>query len=378
MKLFQIYPFAQTVIQPQGRVVPAIKHLHFTQRNPYLSKSLGILLLLLSLCFLSGCTASNVEGSTAVKISKTDFLLNTVITIYLYDSADEDILNGCFQLIKKYEEIYSKTSSTSELYALNHRTLPVSKGKYKLSPELADILADSLYYCKLSEGTFDITIEPISSLWDFTAKPPVLPRKAAIKEQLPKVNYNYITLEGNEISFSKEGVGIDLGGIAKGYIADRVKEYLIQQGVHSAIINLGGNILCVGNKPDGVPFQIGVQKPFGAQNESIVTLNISDYSVVSSGVYERYFKKDGKLYHHLLNTKTGYPIDNHVLSVTIISPKSIDGDGLSTSCFALGVEKGLELINSLPNIYAVYVTDDYKLHYSSGMKEALNVSEMSN
>jgi FAD:protein FMN transferase len=348
---------------------------HSKLRHSLQPTILGIVLLSLILCTLSGCTTSNVKGSTAVKISGTDFLLNTVITIYLYDSDNEDILNGCFQVIKKYEEIYSRTSSTSELYALNHRTLPGEDGKYQISEELSHLLNKGLYYSKLSKGAFDITIEPITSLWDFTSDPPVLPGKKSINAQLPKVNYEYVTLEGNQISFAKAGVGIDLGAIAKGYIADRVKEYLIKQGVHSAIINLGGNILCVGNKPDGVPFQVGIQKPFGSQSETIATMDISDYSVVSSGIYEKYFKKNGKLYPHLLNTKTGYPYENNVLSVTIISPKSVDGDGLSTTCFALGVEKGLELINSLPDTYAVYVTDDYQLHYSAGMKESLNVKE---
>jgi thiamine biosynthesis lipoprotein len=347
-------------------------------KNFYKNIILRILLIsaiAISFCSLSGCQASNVKGSTAVKISGTDFLLNTVITIYLYDSDDEEILNGCFQVIKKYEEIYSRTSSTSELYALNHRTLPNNNGKYQISKELSDILSDGLYYSKLSKGGFDITIEPIVSLWDFTSDPPVLPSKESIEEQLPKVGYEYITLEGNEITFAKEGIGIDLGAIAKGYIADRVKDYLIQQGVHSAIINLGGNILCVGSKPDGVPFQVGIQRPFGTQSETMATMDITDYTVVSSGIYEKYFKEDGIIYHHLLDTKTGFPYDNNILSVTIITPRSVDGDGLSTTCFALGVEKGLELINSLPDTYAVYVTKDYQLHYSSGMKEALKVKE---
>ncbi len=354
--------------------------IHFKQplflKNTYKNTLFGILLLLLSCSCLSGCTVADVKGSTAEGISGTDFLLGTVITIYLYDSADDDILNGCFQLIKKYEDIYSRTLSTSELYALNHRSLQGTNGKYRISGELSDLLSYGLYYSKLSKGAFDITIEPISSLWDFTSDPAALPSQASIEEQLPNVSYEYIKLEGEEISFAKEGVRIDLGAIAKGYIADRVKDYLTGKGVHSAIINLGGNVLCVGTKPEGAPFRVGIQKPFATQSETMAVLEISDCSVVSSGVYERYLKKDGKLYHHLLNTKTGYPYDNDILSVTIISPKSVDGDGLSTTCFALGVEKGLELISQLPDTYALYITKDYKLHYSPGMKEALKVSEM--
>jgi thiamine biosynthesis lipoprotein len=182
-----------------------------------------------------------------------------------------------------------------------------------------------------------------------------------------------VQLSGREITYAKEGIGIDLGAIAKGYIADRVKEYLIKNGVKSALINLGGNLLCIGSKPDNIPFQIGIQKPYADRNETIATMEISDLSVVSSGVYERFFELDGKFYHHILNPKTGYPYDNGLISVTIISEKSVDGDGLSTSCFALGLDKGLQLIDRLPNTYAVFITKDYKLHYSSDFESAIRI-----
>lgn len=183
-------------------------------------------------------------------------------------------------------------------------------------------------------------------------------------------------LDGNLLTFAKEGMGLDLGAIAKGYIADRIKDYLLEQGVKSATINLGGNVLCVGEKPEGTPFKIGIQKPFSDRSETIAVMNISDKSVVSSGIYERYFEKDGKIYHHILNPATGYPYDNHLVSVTIISDKSVDGDGLSTSCFALGLDKGMELINSLPDVQAVFITDDYELHYSDGFEEEISMADV--
>ena len=143
--------------------------------------------------------------------------------------------------------------------------------------------------------------------------------------------------------------------------------------MESAIIDLGGNILCVGSRPGGDPFRIGLQRPFASRSETVATVEITDKSVVSSGIYERYFEEDGVLYHHILNPETGYPYDNGLVSVTIISDESVDGDGLSTSCFALGLEKGMELINSLPDVQAVFITEDRELHFSEGFEEELTV-----
>ena len=137
------------------------------------------------------------------------------------------------------------------------------------------------------------------------------------------------------------------------------------------MINLGGNVLTIGGKPDDTPFHIGIQKPFAEQNETITSIPVTDRSVVSSGVYERYFKKDGKIYHHLLDSATGYPKENNLLSVTILSDSSADGDALSTTCFTLGLEKGMELINRLDNVDAIFVTDDYQLHYSEKINDTI-------
>jgi thiamine biosynthesis lipoprotein len=299
--------------------------------------------------------------------------LNTVITINLYDKQDEALLQECFDLISKYENIYSRTSEHSELYTLNHGTAPYNGLTYQISDELGDLIKYGLYYSKLSSGAFDISVAPITSLWDFIALNPVLPKEEDILTALSTVNYEYIQLEENNITFTKKDVGLDLGAIAKGYIADRIKELLINNGVHSAMINLGGNVLCIGEKTEGIPFQVGIQKPFADRNEIIAVMEINDLSVVSSGIYERYFTLDGVSYHHILNPKTGYPYDNDLVSVTIISNKSVDGDGLSTTCFALGLDKGLKLIASLPGTYAVFITKDYEIYYSKGFKEAINV-----
>ncbi len=332
--------------------------------------------LVLSMAF-TGCSSSIKKENEDLKpnfITKSAFLLNTEVTINLYDKQEEEILDECMKLIKDYERIYSRTDETSELYSLNNRTAPHVGLTYQISDDLSDIVKYGLYYSKLSEGAFDITIAPITSLWNFTSPTPMLPTEEALQAALPLVDYKNINLLQNEITFAKDGVQIDLGAIAKGYIADKVKDYLLSRGVTSAMINLGGNVLCVGEKPDGTPFHVGIQKPYADRNETIAIMNINDLSVVSSGIYERFFTLNGKSYHHILNPETGYPYKNNLLSVTIISPKSTDGDGLSTTCFALGLDKGLELINSLSDIHAIFITDDYQIHYSKGFEDAITLT----
>lgn len=339
---------------------------------------LCIALMCFILIFFTGCDNNNSEESSDPTktdfLTGSEFLLNTVITINLYDKQEQEILDGCFDLIAEYENIFSRTIETSELYYLNNRTIPAEDGTYQLSDSLAEILSRSLSYGELTKGAFDITIEPVSSLWNFTSVTPIIPSDKDIQAALPYVNYNYIHLNGNRLSFDNDQVGIDLGAIAKGYIADKVKDYLIAHGVENAMINLGGNVLCVGTKPDGTPFHVGIQKPFADRNETIAIMDISDLSVVSSGIYERFFEADGVSYHHILNPKTGYPFKNDLISVTIISNKSLDGDCLSTSCFALGLQKGLELIASLEDTYAVFITSDYEIYYSEGFQDAIKIS----
>lgn len=332
-------------------------------------KNIKLFVLCLSmLFFISGCGKE--------PLSKTGFKLNTLITITIYDSSDEDILAKCFQICDKYEKIFSRTIEDSELYRLNHRLLkqiPGKKNTYEISEELAEVIKLGLFYSDISKGDLDISIAPISSLWDFTSENPTMPKEKDIKKALKKVNYQDVILSGTEITFKKKGMEIDLGCIAKGFIADRIKEYLLENKVESAVINLGGNVLCIGEKNGRQDFKIGIQKPFANKNETVLILGIKDKSVVSSGSYERYFEDGDKIYHHILNPKDGYPYQNDLLAVSIVSPKSVDGDGLSTVCFALGLEKGMELIDSIEDTYAVFITTDYKLHYSKNFKENIKI-----
>ena len=302
-------------------------------------------------------------------ITATAFKLNTVVKVTIYDSQDEKILQDALALCDKYEKIFSRTRTDSEIYLLNEGKLPQEDGYYILSEECAELIGKGLYYSELSGGAFDITIEPLSSLWDFTSGEKQIPDPQTLVEAQKHVGYEKVELKGNKIRFQEDGMGLELGAIAKGYIADKLKEFLISEGIESAVIDLGGNVLCIGTRPDGEAFRVGIQKPFADRNETVATAGIRDRSVVSSGIYERYFEKDGKLYHHILNPKSGYPYENGLTAVTILSDESVDGDGLSTVCFALGLEKGLELINSLSDTQAVFITEDGELHYSEHFEE---------
>ncbi|MBS6194966.1 MAG: FAD:protein FMN transferase [Clostridiales bacterium] len=327
-----------------------------------------ILLLVFSLLYRKQLSAKTEEP-----ISATEFKLNTVVTVTIYDSKDEQLLSDVMALCDNYENLFSRTKESSEIYQLNHGTLPQKEHAFLLSPETGELIEKALEYSRLSGGAFDPTIEPVSSLWDFTSGEKTVPSSQDIQTNLKLVDYTKVRLQNDRLEFSHEGMGLDLGAIAKGYIADRMKDFLVAQGVQSATINLGGNVLCIGAKPDETPFRIGIQKPFADRSETIAVVDITDKSVVSSGIYERFFEKDGAFYHHILNPKTGYPYDNSLVSVTIISDASVDGDGLSTTCFALGLEKGMELVNSLPDVQAVFITEDGELHYSENFHKELTV-----
>jgi thiamine biosynthesis lipoprotein len=317
---------------------------------------MGVFFLFLSLV---GCQRQTQS------VSKTTYALDTIIQITLYDSQEESLIDDCFALCSEYEKKFSRTKEESEIYKLNQ------DGEADVSRETLELIQKGLYYSELSKGMFDITIEPVSSLWNFTVEDEdaTLPNENDIKRAIKKVDYTKVKIDGNHVSFLEEGMGIDLGAIAKGYIADRLKEYLLAHEVGSAVINLGGNVLCIGKNVDGEDFSIGVQKPEKNSSEISAVLLIDDKSVVSSGTYERYITVDGVDYHHILNPKTGYSYQNGLSEVTIISNQSVDGDGLSTTCFALGIEEGIKLLNSIEDTCGMFIDESGETYYSDGFEE---------
>ena len=351
--------------------------------------------LVCPMLLFTGCgniTDADTSTTGNEPISISSIKLNTAVQITIYDSQDKALLDDCLALCDKYELVFSRTNEKSELYKLNHRKdtsdkdpnadgqttpYPVSgtADTWHISEDLASLLSQGLSITRESDGAFDIAIAPLTSLWDFTAEDPKVPDDAAIQKALPLCSSDGVTIDGQDITLPSDDIQFDVGAIAKGYIADRMKDLLVKKGVKSAIINLGGNVLCIGSKPDGTPFKVGIQKPFADRNETEAVMDITGKSVVSSGIYERCFKQNGKLYHHILNPKTGYPYDNSLISVTIISDQSVDGDALSTTCFALGLKDGLKFAEK-KGVQAVFITEDYELHYTDGFQDEINVTDV--
>ena len=333
-----------------------------------------IIMCLALVCLFAGCcllASTKQSGQGGLPVTGTQFCFDTVVSITLDDGngltperADQ-LLEQCFVMCRSYDEMFSRTREGSDVWRINHSGgVPV-----KVSDDTLSVIRTALEYSRLSDGMLDITIAPVKDLWDFTPEGThSLPSEGSMKEALSHVDYHNIIVENDTVTLSDPESALDLGCIAKGYIADRLKEYLVGEGVTSAILNLGGNVLTIGSKPSGDPFVLGIRHPFADSNDSIAAIRTSDHSLVSSGVYERYFVSGGTRYHHLLNPHTGMPQDNHLLSVTILSDSSTAGDALSTVCFLLGPEKGMELIETLPDTEAVFITDDYKLHPSSGLR----------
>ena len=246
------------------------------------------------------------------KLSKTAFVFDTVASISIYDedismSIKEELINNAFSICNDLDNKFSKTKETSEIYKYNNfRT--------DLSEETKYLLSQADYFTNISDGLFNLGIERLTTLWDVKNRK-TLPTKNEIKDA-----QNLI------------GSSFDFGAIVKGYACDKIKEYLISQSVQSAIINLGGNVLCIGSRDIFSGYNVGIAKPFD-DNEIIKVLNVKNKSVVTSGIYQRYFKinDDDKIYSHIINPKTGFPVDNNLYSVTIVSDSSLLGDMLSTT-----------------------------------------------
>lgn len=330
-----------------------VKFVHL--KSKYIS-----LLCILSLLSASlwGCAAP--DRNSVLSVQDTFIAFDTVVTLTLYGTNDASIFDDIEQLCTDYENLFSRTVPGSDVYRINHAGgTPVV-----VDSETLLLVKEALYYCELTDGAIDITIAPVKDLWDFssagkTVTRDYLPSDTALAQALSHVDYRCVQCDetASAITLNDPDAQIDLGFIAKGYIADRLKESLIAAGITSATINLGGNVLTIGTKPDGTPFKIGIEKPFETSTP-IEVLSVEDQSVVTSGIYERYFQIDDTIYHHILDPQTGYPVDNNLLSVTIISDSSMEGDALSTSCLLLGLSKAEALIETMDGIDAIFITDD--------------------
>lgn len=311
---------------------------------------------------LSGCSGYLPDEE---ELTYTDTLFDTVISVRVLDPADQEIMDGCKELCQYYDTLFSRTDKNGEIYKINH-----AKGKaVEVSEDTISLIKAGLYYCDMSNGLFDITIGPVSRLWDFKAEKPSIPSSQSISKAVRHVDYKNVVIDGSTVKLEDPKAALDVGAIAKGYIADRIKDYLKENGIKHAIINLGGNILTLGTKTDGSKYNIGIQRPFDEAGSPITSVKVADQSIVTTGVYERYFEIDEKKYHHILSPDTGRPCRNTLYSVTIVTDSSLTADALSTVCFLMGYKKGMKLVNQLDNVDAVFISKDLELHYSDNFQK---------
>ena len=318
-------------------------------------RALALVLILACALNLVGCASAQPKKQTVV-----GFYLDTVITLTAYVD-DATVLNEALAECGRYEQLLSRTVEGSDVWRINH----AGGQPVEVSNETLEILDVARQVSECSGGMFDVTIAPVSTMWDFTSGAAVVPEADAIAEAATLVDYTKVKTDDGLVTLP-EGMMIDLGGIAKGYIADAVKGYLAERGVESAVLSFGGNIVTIGLKPDGSPWKVGIQdidKPTGEY--MLVSLNYGG-STVTSGIYERGFESDGVYYHHILDPNTGWPVQNELASVTIFSDSSMWGDALATAAFSLGTEAGTRLIEGIDGVEAVFIARDRSVSATSG------------
>lgn len=317
------------------------------------AKKLFLPLVLLFCLLLGSC-------STVPEKSRTEFLLDTFCTITIAARDADSLLNLSFELCSYYEQQFSRTLQGSDIYRINQAEgQPVQVAK-----ETAELINLGIYYGELSDGLLDISIGQLSELWNFGENEAV-PAAADIAAALATVDYRNIVVEGNTVTLLNPQAKLDLGAIAKGYIADRLADFLREAGVSSAIINLGGNVVTVGQKQDKTLWNIGISQPFSSGSEQIGWLEVGECSVVTSGIYERNFVAEEKLYHHILDPRTGYPAESDIIGVSIVSQSSAAGDALSTICLILGQQAGSALLEQQQGTSgAVWINTDEQISQS--------------
>lgn len=315
-------------------------------------------------------TPNNKETS----LSKQFYCLGTIISLTAYGTSAEIAINKAQERLKDIDDKMSVFKADSELSKIN---LLAGKQFQKVSSDTYFVIKRAVYYSKLSCGTFDPTIRPLVKLWNIAKENFKIPTNYEIKENLKFINYEDIILDENSssIMLKNKMESLDVGGIAKGYAADEINKIFNKYKIKSGIIDLGGNIYTVGKKSNGDNWKIAIQNPIRERGSYVGVLSLSNKSIVTSGGYERYSTEGNKIYHHILNPKTGYPAENEIISTTVISDNSIDGDGLSTGLYIMGLKKSIKLIEALDGIDAVFITRDNKVYLTSNIRNNFRLTD---
>lgn len=298
----------------------------------------------------------------------SELALGTVCSIRVFDGFSEEALSAAFARIREIDATMSANAPGTALAAVNEAA---GREAVRIPQDLRFVIKKALSYAELSGGAFDPSIGPLVKLWNIGMEGERVPSVAELAAVLPLVDASAVTVddEGGTAYLARQGMRLDLGAIAKGYAADEAARILAERGVKAAVVDLGGNIKVLGSKPDGKPWRVGIQNPADQRGAYLGIVELSgEATMVTSGVYERFFMgEDGLRYHHILDTRTGYPVRNGLQSITVIARSSIDADGLSTTLFAMGLELGMALAEKLPDVEAVFIDEGNRVYISSGL-----------
>lgn len=307
-------------------------------------------------------------------IVKSSYVLGTIVHLQIFGNKSEQLAEKALEKLMDIDNNMSVFKDYSEISKINKNA---GLSPQAVSSDTYFTIKKAVEYAKILGGAFDPTIGPLTSLWNIGTKHERIPQKNEIEKKLKLVNYKDIIMneDSKSVKLRYKNQSIDVGGIAKGFAADQIKNMLFKHRVKSALIDLGGNIFALGCKHNGGLWSIGIQNPFKHRGEYIGIINVKDKSIVTSGNYERFFMDNGKKFHHILDPRTGYPSESSIISATIISDNSIDGDGLSTGIYIMDVYKSIDLIESLSDIDAILITNEKKVYITSGIAKNFKLTD---
>jgi thiamine biosynthesis lipoprotein len=302
---------------------------------------------------------------------QTSLAMGTFISQKVYGERAQEATTAAIDKIKHLEQLWNMFDPASEVSKLNQ----ASGQAFHASAETIAVLKKSLALARLTNGAYDPTIAPLSKLWKEKLANHSQPSADEIAALLPYVNYQRVNIDEHTASVSLgQGQQIDLGGIAKGYAADRIREIYRDHGISSAYVNLGGNVVTMGNKPDGTPWRVGIQHPRQARSETIAVVEVSNQAVITAGDYEQFSDDNGHRLHHILNPKTGYPSNGDVISATIVGKDATSADAISTALFNLDPQARLELIQQ-QGLAVVLVTNDHNVYLSKTLLPSFTLND---
>ena len=315
-------------------------------------------------CTLIAAAGLYQNYSKNEKYQKQLFAMDTYMEFTAYGRGGQQAVEKAAKEVQRLDALLSAQNEESQVYALNQR------GSLEVSDDLAEIIQRGKEIFQETDGLFDDTIYPLMELWGFPTGEYHVPSGEEIENLLPDVDGGTVEISGNTVTLG-EGQQIDLGGIAKGYTGEKLTEIFQGYGVSSAMVSLGGNIQAIGTKPDGSIWRVGISDPKGSQQDYAGVLQVHNEAVVTSGGSERYFEEDGRTYIHIIDPRTGYPVENDLLSVTIVSPDGTLADGLSTALYIMGYDKAVQFWEQHQDEFdVILITADEQIHVSKKLQDS--------